>query len=66
MAKRTLTSFLPKKEKLTPVQIALPEDLHQRVRDQIEQDRKNGLKIGWREVIQAACEAYLFERANKG
>lgn len=63
---KKMTDFLNQQEQPTAsIQGFVPTDLKQRVLDQFKLDKKEGKKITWDIFLEAACQAYLSERAQR-
>lgn len=71
--KKPITAFLKaKKNNKAAIQGFVPAELRSRVRAQMREDRKDGYKITWDILLEAALKSYLSERGalkksvNKG
>lgn len=61
-----ISDFLPQSssEKVL-VQTRIHKDLHNLVKSQMHEDKKNGIKVDWTALFEAACKQYLSERKKK-
>lgn len=62
-----LTDFLKteKETETAPVQGYVPAELRKAVIEQMAEDKKNGEKIGWNQLLEAGLRTYLAERKAK-
>ena len=62
-----VTDFLPKPDEETkvPVQGYVPYDLRQEVIEQMQKDKKAGIKVTWDNLLEACLKSYLSERKSR-
>lgn len=66
MATKRITDFIEQEEfeEMSLVQAYIPADLRTKVVEQMKLDRKAGFKMTWDKFMEAACLAYLSDRAK--
>jgi len=62
-----VTDFLESNqdEELAAVQGYVPKELRQEVIEQMQKDKKSGIKVNWNSLLEACLKSYLHERRPK-